>query len=205
MISFPVYWPDVVYRYEVNGVSYRANSFNASDVGSPWYYGARGVVRRHIPGMKTICYVNPSDPTEAVLARTPSGTHWFGVWPLAIAALGACTIFESVARRELRFGTPNLWATMILGAVTTSALTMLWITAADLSDDWSAGTAEWPEYLIASFAAVMALGWLVVWVAWARKTAGANRRNAPEGKPPVVWDREIDELIKPRSDGGQSR
>ena len=41
MITFPVYWPDIVYHYEVDGAVYRANTYNASDVGSPWYYGAR--------------------------------------------------------------------------------------------------------------------------------------------------------------------
>ncbi len=160
---------------------------------------ARGVVRRHLSGMKTTCYVNPSDPTEAVMARTPSGTHWFGVWPLAIAVLGACTIFESFAKTEIKFGTPRLWGTLILGAVTTSALTMLWITAAELFDDWRAGAAEWPEYVIAAFAAVMGLSWLVVWFAWAQNKVGATRLTVPAAKPPVVWDREIDELIKATS------
>jgi hypothetical protein len=196
MTSFTVYWPDIVYRYEVDGVAYQANTFNASDVGSPWYYGARGVVRRHPWGMKTTCYVNPSDPNQAALARTPSGTHWFGVWPLAIALLGASTVFESITRRVVKFGTPRLWGTLILGALTTSVLTMQWITGADLYDDWRAGAAEWPEYAIAAFAAVMGLGWTVVWVAWARQTVGPACRKPTADKPPVVWDREIDELIK---------
>ena len=107
MTSFTVYWPDIVYSYELDGVRFRANTYNASDVGSPWYYGARGIVRRHPSGMKTTCYVNPSDPTQAVIVRTPSGTHWFGVWPLAIAVLGSLTIVESVARSPIRFGAPN--------------------------------------------------------------------------------------------------
>ena len=69
------------------------------------------------------------------MARTPSGTQWFGAWPLALAVLGLCTIFEAVSKRGIKFGTPQLWGTLILGAVTTSALTMLWITATDLFDD----------------------------------------------------------------------
>jgi hypothetical protein len=78
-ISITIYRPDVIYQYEVNGVSYRANTYNASDVGSPWYYGARGVVRHHAPGLQTTCFVDPADPSAAVMARIPSGTQWFGV------------------------------------------------------------------------------------------------------------------------------
>ena len=131
------------------------------------------------------------------MARTPSGTQWFGVWPMAIAVLGACTIFGSVAGRELKVGTSPLWGTLILGVVTTTTLTVLWFTAAELFDDWRSGTAEWPEFATASVAAVLALGWMVVWVAQALGTASATRRGGPAGKPPVVWDREIDELIRP--------
>src|SRR5262249_46343745 len=61
-VSFKVFWPDIIYHYEVDGTSYRANTYSASDLGSTWYYGAKGVVRRNSHGMKTICYVNPSDP-----------------------------------------------------------------------------------------------------------------------------------------------
>ncbi len=40
--SIVVYWPDIVYHYEVDGVVYRANVYNASDVGSPWFYERGG-------------------------------------------------------------------------------------------------------------------------------------------------------------------
>jgi hypothetical protein len=196
MSSFTVYWPDVIYRYEVGGVSYRANIYNASDPGSPWYYGARGIVRRHPSGMKITCYVNPADPTEAVMTRTLSGTQWFGVWPLTIALLGSFTIFESATGRKIKFGSHHRWGTLILGAVTASALTFSWISAADLIRDWHAGAAEWHEYLITTIAAVMGIGWSIVWVAWARKPGGPNHRKPLAEKPPVVWDPEIDQQIR---------
>jgi hypothetical protein len=199
MSSFTVYWPDVIYRYEVAGVSYRANTYNASDPGSPWYYGARGIVRRHPSGMKTTCYVNPADPTEAVMTRILSGTQWFGVWPLTIALLGSFTIFESTTRNVIKFGSHQQWGTLILGAVTASALTFSWISAADLLRDWHAGVAEWHEYVITAFAAVMGIGWSIVWVAWARKPGGSDHRKPLADKPPVVWDPEIDERIRPGS------
>jgi hypothetical protein len=203
MASFAVYWPDVIYRYEVGGVTYRANTYNASDPGSPWYYGARGIVRRHPVGMKTTCYVNPTDPTEAVMTRSLSGTQWFGVWPLTMAVLGSFTIVESATRRVIRFGSHQLWGTLILGAVTTSALTFSWISAADLIADRHAGAAEWQEYAVTAFAAAMGIGWSIVWIAWARKPDGATRRKPLVDKLPIVWDPEIDEPIRTGSHAKQ--
>ena len=83
-----------------------------------------------------------------------------------------------------------------MGAVTTSALTMLWITATDLFDDWRAGAAEWPEFAIAAVAALMGAGWMVAWVARAINPTGTRRGDPFTSEPPVVWDREIDRTIK---------
>jgi hypothetical protein len=187
-----LYWPDVIYHYEVDGVSNRSNTINASDMGSPWYYGARGAVRRYPPGAATTCYVNPSDPTEAVLDRTLSGTQWFGAWPLVITVLGAYGVVASVAGREPKIGTPRLWGTLALGFATTSALTILWITGADLLHDWREGVAEWPEILgVVGLGALSAI-LLLVWVALAADQHSRGARDRSVGPPSAVFDREID-------------
>jgi hypothetical protein len=182
------YWPDVVYLYEFNGVAYRANTYNVSDVGSPWYYGARGVVRRHPPGMMTTCYVNPSDPSEAVLVRALSGTQWFGVWPLVMIMMGASLVVESFTGREFKVGTPRFWGTLALGAATASTLTVLWITGADLIRDYQEGLADWPESMSIAIAGLFSAGLMLAWVS----LAVSRRGRVAAGAPLVVWDSEID-------------
>jgi hypothetical protein len=190
--AWTCYWSDVAYRYEFAGTAYRSNTYNASDVGSPWYYGMRGIVHRHPPGMRAICYVNPSDPSESVLVRTPSGTQWFGVWPLVMVVLGAAAMIERTTGRVIRVGMPRLWSTLVLGAITTSALTSLWIAGADLLRDGSEGIAEWPEYLTVAVAAALSAGWMAAWIALAIDPHGSKARCTTSPKSPLVWDPEID-------------
>jgi hypothetical protein len=87
---------------------------------------------------------------------------------------------------------------LVLGAVTTTSLTSLWITGADLLHDWNDGIAEWPEYLAVAFAGVLSAGWTVVWVALAVHPWHEGTREGAAMKPPVVWDRELDRLPNPK-------
>lgn len=70
------YSPDIVYQYEWQGQNHRANRADFVD-GSDSTNGAAETVAAHPAGQKTICFVNPADPSEAVLARV-----WFarGQW-----------------------------------------------------------------------------------------------------------------------------
>lgn len=68
--------PDIVYRYTIGGRQYTANRYNfmpgtTSDKTVP------AVVARLSPGTKFECYVDPADPTNAVIDRTP--TIWYGM------------------------------------------------------------------------------------------------------------------------------
>jgi hypothetical protein len=183
------YWPDVVYRYEVDGIAYRSNTINASDVGSPWYYGARGIVRRYRPGTVTTCYVNPSDPSEAVLVRALSVTQWFGVWPIVMIVMGAFWIVTSITGRKIKLGTPELWLTPYLGAATTSVLTVFWITGTDLLRDCREGLEDGLEWAAVVIAGMFATGFMLMWIMLA---ARYRARGASESTPSGVWDREID-------------
>jgi hypothetical protein len=183
------YWPEVVYRYEVEGITYRSNTINASDVGSPWYYGARGIVRRYPPGTVTTCYVNPSDPSEAVLVRALSVTQWFGVWPVVLIVMGSLGVVASITGRKISLGTPQFWLAPSLGAATTSALTVLWITGADLLRDCREGLADGLEWAGVVIAGMCATGFMLLWILLAAKDrARAECASTPSG----VWDQEID-------------
>jgi hypothetical protein len=144
--------------------------------------------------MRATCYVNPADPSEAVLDRTPSGTQWFGVWPLVMALSGGWLIVFAVTGRGEKLGTPRLWGTLALGIGTTSALTILWITGADLLRDFGEGVAEWPEYLTVAIAGLLSVGLTRAWVLLAVKHPGQSSRHGVATTPPIVWDRELDRL-----------
>jgi hypothetical protein len=193
MVTFTTYWPDVVYRYRADGADYRANTVNASDAGSPWYYGARRVLRRYLPGSRAVCYVDPAEPSEAVLTRSLSGTQWFGVWPLVMALLGAVGVITNVRGREPRLGTPRLWGTLALWAATTSALTVLWATGADLIGDIHEGVAEPLEYAGVALAGLLSAGLALGWVALSVRHRSGRDRGGKQGVGLLaVWDREFD-------------
>ncbi|HUP43527.1 MAG TPA: DUF3592 domain-containing protein [Thermoanaerobaculia bacterium] len=83
------YSVEVRYRYRVDGrdhVSERYDFFPGSTSG---YEGKARVVERLPPGTRTVCYVDPADPTEAVLDRSFTAEYLFGLLPLAFVGVGA--------------------------------------------------------------------------------------------------------------------
>ena len=58
----------------------------ASNVGVS---GKREIVRNHPPGKKTTCYVNPDDPTQAVIERGLTWDMLWGLFALPFFAIGA--------------------------------------------------------------------------------------------------------------------
>jgi Protein of unknown function (DUF3592) len=162
-VSFTLYWPDIVYTYQVRGVPYRANTHNASFMGSPWYYGSRGVVRRHAPGKATVCYVDPADPSRAVLDRAFSGTQWFGVWPILMVAIALGALFERVTAKKLSLGTRRSWE--LLALAVSSAFTCLVLSnfGSDLLEDFRAGVAEVWEAMAVGAVGLIQVALLAAW------------------------------------------
>jgi hypothetical protein len=189
VVSVRACWPDIVFRYQVGGASYRSNNVNASDVGSPWWYGARRVVRCYPPGSAAVCFVNPFDPSEAVLDRSLSGTQWFGVWPLTMAGLGAV----GVMGRTRQIGAPRLWGTLALWAATTVTLTVLWVTVSDLVGDLHDGTSE-PAEIVAVLLAFFVSGGLLT--AWAILAARSRHQKTSGTGSTAVYDRDTDHWDK---------
>jgi hypothetical protein len=162
-VSFTVYWPDMVYTYQVGGVAYRANTYNASFLGSPWFYGSRRVVRLHPAGRVTTCFVDRSDPSRAVLDRSFSGTQWFGLFPLMMVIVAAGALFEHMTGRKVRFGTPRLWGSLTLAAASAFACLVLLDVGSDLLADRRAGVADVQEVLVVGVVGVVAALLLAAW------------------------------------------
>jgi len=60
---------DVTYRYSVDGREYTSDAYDLIPVSSSGYGGKKEVVDRYPPGTRTICYVDPADPSRAILQR----------------------------------------------------------------------------------------------------------------------------------------
>jgi hypothetical protein len=90
------YSVNILYSYEVNGREFRSNRYHFMGGSSSGYDGKRAVVNQHPPGTRTVCYVNPADPTEAVLERGFTPDLWFGLIPLAFIAFGAIGLTYSL-------------------------------------------------------------------------------------------------------------
>ena len=82
------YSVDVLYRYVVDGQTYRSNRYTFLGGSTSGYDSKRRVVSELRPGTSVTAYVDPSDPTEAVLFR---GFSWemlvLGI-PLLFVAIG---------------------------------------------------------------------------------------------------------------------
>lgn len=83
------YSVNILYEYKFDGTTYRSNRYTFMTGSSSGYNGKKQVVDAHPPGRKTVCYVNPDDPHEAVLDRGASTTMLFGLIPLVFVVVGA--------------------------------------------------------------------------------------------------------------------
>jgi hypothetical protein len=63
----------VTYMYEVAGRSYSSSRYDFSTGATCGFRGKKAVVGRLAPGMRAVCYVNPTDPSNSVIKR---GITW---------------------------------------------------------------------------------------------------------------------------------
>jgi hypothetical protein len=69
---------EIVYRYEVGGRQYTADRYNFL-TGTNSDSTVPTMVASHAPGTKFECYVDPADPTRAVINRTVTFWYLFGM------------------------------------------------------------------------------------------------------------------------------
>jgi len=92
------YSVNILYAYEVNGKEYKSNRYRFMGGSSSGYKGKAAIVRRHPPGTETVCFVNPNDPTEAVLERGFTKGLWFGLIPLTFVTVGVGGVFANLRK-----------------------------------------------------------------------------------------------------------
>jgi hypothetical protein len=94
------YSVNIFYTYEINGRVFKSNTYDFAGGSSSGYEGKQAVVARHPRGTRTVCYVNPEDPTDAALERGFVPLMWFGLLPLLFVAIGAGGLISLVFKRR---------------------------------------------------------------------------------------------------------
>lgn len=82
------YSVEAVYRYTVAGREYRSERYDFFPGSTSGYEGKARIVESLPPGTRTVCWVDPEDPAEAVLTRRITTEYLFGLIPLAFVAVG---------------------------------------------------------------------------------------------------------------------
>lgn len=86
------YSVEVRYRYEVDGVSYEGDRYRFLGGSSSGYDSKKEVVDTLPPGTVTQCWVDPEDPSDAVLERGFSLGYLIVLFPLVFVAVGVVGI-----------------------------------------------------------------------------------------------------------------
>lgn len=104
------YSVDVLYAYRVGGREVKSSRYNFSAGSTSGLEAKQKVIARYPEGSAAICYVDPADPTRAVLERGLSRDLWIGLLPLIFVAVGAGGIafaIRSLPKRALDRGGAN--------------------------------------------------------------------------------------------------
>ncbi len=83
------YAADVAYRYLADGRAHVLRTRRLHDGGSASYASAQRASDAYASGSRTVCYVNPQNPDEAVLERTPPLGALLVLFPMLFVAVGA--------------------------------------------------------------------------------------------------------------------
>ncbi len=84
---------EVAYHYQCEGRTYTSRRYQFATGSSAGRDRKQRVVDEYPPGLETVCYVNPSKPSEAVIHRGLNGEMFFGLFGLPFAIVGALGLF----------------------------------------------------------------------------------------------------------------
>jgi Protein of unknown function (DUF3592) len=87
------YRVDILYAFTFEGVARQSSRYDFSESTSSGYATKAAIVGEYRTGAETTCYVNPRDPTEAVLRREPHKSLWFGLLGLVFVLVGGLGFF----------------------------------------------------------------------------------------------------------------
>jgi len=82
------YRVEIAYTYQVGGIRHPGDRYDFLGGSSSGYEGKNRIVERYPEGSRAVCYVNPADPTEAVLSRRFSPAYLMALLPLLFVGIG---------------------------------------------------------------------------------------------------------------------
>jgi len=91
---------DIMYEYETGGRTWRSNRYDFVGGSSSGYDGKQAVVDRYPAGSTSTCWVDPDDPSQAVLDRDPSVRYLVGLVPLIFLIPGLGVLWMGVRMRR---------------------------------------------------------------------------------------------------------
>jgi hypothetical protein len=98
---------EVRYEYVAGGEKRIGDRYDFSE-GNSSSLGWREKARAALPkGRKTVCFVDPGDPDEAVLVRELGPDKWFGLIPLVFALVGLAIIIGAPAMNRKKALAPT--------------------------------------------------------------------------------------------------
>lgn len=112
------YSVDITYRYQVQGRDFQSDTYSLMAGSSSGRSSKERVVAQYPAGSNAVCYVNPEDPTDALLSRELSPWLLIGLVPGLFLLVGVVGL-GSTARSALR-GVLNRSAGPILPGVATA-------------------------------------------------------------------------------------
>ncbi|HML73523.1 MAG TPA: DUF3592 domain-containing protein [Anaerohalosphaeraceae bacterium] len=83
----------VKYEYQVNGATYQSTRYQFKDSGSGDYAKMQKLADRYQTGLQTQCYVNPTNPSQAILEQDSLGIACFILIPTVFVIVGAGGIY----------------------------------------------------------------------------------------------------------------
>ncbi len=91
---------DILYEYTYRGTTLRSNRYDFASFSSSGYRSKRDIVDRYPAGAGATCYVNPHDPTWAVLNRAFRPSYLVGLFPLLFLVAGAGVASWGLGKRR---------------------------------------------------------------------------------------------------------
>ncbi|MDD2711233.1 MAG: DUF3592 domain-containing protein [Verrucomicrobiae bacterium] len=93
----------IVYRYHFNNRMFQSDRYDFITGSSSGFKSKKMAVDAHPPGSQRVCYVNPVNPSEAVLRRDLHAGYLAGIIPVVFTVVGAAGLFV-VRRNKLNVG-----------------------------------------------------------------------------------------------------
>jgi len=104
------YSPEIVYTYQFNGQSYQSDQYDFTQGSSSDSTWAKAAIAQYRPRSAAVCYVNPLQPSQAVLSRDFDREWFCWVLPLVFSLVGLFIggLAARSFRRRLKFGESDL-------------------------------------------------------------------------------------------------